>query len=75
MSSSIFLQQSSMYLARLTWMICVMRGKWPYRCNFAGCCFQDLFKTARSIIFTPLYAFRYSYLILIIIGLQVIISI
>ena len=36
-------------LACLTWVICEMGGKWPYRCTFVGCCFQDLFKIARSI--------------------------
>ena len=31
-------------------MVCVMGGKWPYSCNFVGCCFQDLFKTVCSIL-------------------------
>ena len=38
-------------------------GKWLYSCCFVGCCFQDLFKIARSILMQfPssffLYAFR-----------------
>ena len=32
-----------------TWMLCEIRGKCPYSCCFVRCCFQDLFKTARSI--------------------------
>ena len=27
-----------------------MRSKWPYSCCFVGCCFQDLFKTARNVL-------------------------
>ena len=27
-----------------------MGGKWPYNSCFVGCCFQDLFKTTRSIL-------------------------
>ena len=27
-----------------------MGGRWPYSCCFVGCCFQDLFNTARSIL-------------------------
>ena len=42
MSSSLFLQQCSVYLTCLTWIICKMGGKWQYNCCFVGCCFQDL---------------------------------
>ena len=31
-------------------MIVEMGGKWPYSCCFVGCCFQNLFKIARSIL-------------------------
>ena len=34
-------------------MVCEMRGKWPYSCCFVGCCFQNLFMTARSICVLP----------------------
>ena len=27
-----------------------MGGKWPYSCCFVGCCFQELFSTARRIL-------------------------
>ena len=49
MSSSL-LRQYPACLACLTRMVCEMSGKWPYNCYFVGCCFQDLFKTARSIL-------------------------
>ena len=34
---------------RLTWVAFVRSGRWPHSCCFVGCCFQDLFNTARSI--------------------------
>ena len=37
-------------LIRFIWMVCVMGGKWPYNCSFAGDCFQNSFKTAHSIL-------------------------
>ena len=30
-------------LVRVTWIVFVMGGSWPYRCCFVGCCLQDLF--------------------------------
>ena len=33
----------------LTWRIREMRRQWSYSCCFVWCCFQDLFKIARSI--------------------------
>ena len=49
MSSSLLLQQCPACLARLTWMVFVMGGKWPYSwCLVGGR--QDLFKIARSIL-------------------------
>ena len=33
------------------------RGKWPYSCCFGGCCFQDLFNIARSILVQSLSSF------------------
>ena len=35
-------------LVRLTLIVFVMGGRWPY--SFVGCCLQDLFKIARNII-------------------------
>ena len=36
-SSSLFLQQSSACLVRLTWMVCQMGNKWPYSRLFLRC--------------------------------------
>ena len=48
--SSLLLQQCPGCLVRLSLMVCVIGGKCPYSCFFVGCCFQDLFKAARSIL-------------------------
>ena len=50
MSSSLLLQQCSACLVRLTWIVFVMGGRWPYSWCIVGCCRQDLFNIARSII-------------------------
>ena len=50
MSSSLLLQQCSACLIRLTWIVFVMGGRWPYSWCFVGCCLQDFFKIARSIL-------------------------
>ena len=50
MSSSLLLQQCPACLVRLTWIVFVMGGRWPYNCCFVEYSFQDLFNTARSII-------------------------
>ena len=50
MSSSLLLQQCPACLVRLTWIVFVMGGRWPYSWCLVGCCRQDLFKIARSII-------------------------
>ena len=47
MSSSLLLQQCPTCLVRLTWIDFVMGGRWPYSW---GCCRQDLFNIARSIL-------------------------
>ena len=49
-SSSLLLQQCPACLARLTWIVFVMGGKWPYSWCLVGCCRQDLFSIARSIL-------------------------
>ena len=44
-------QQFSACLVHLIWMVLEIRvGKCPYRCCLVGCCFQDLFEMARSIL-------------------------
>ena len=50
MSSSLLLQQCPACLVRLTWLVFVMSGRWPYSCFFGGCSLQDLFNIARSIL-------------------------
>ena len=50
MSSSLLLQQCPACLVRLTWIVFVMEGRWPYSWCFVGCCLQDLFNIARSIL-------------------------
>ena len=42
MSSSLLLQQCPACLARLTCIVFVMGGKWPYSWCLVGCCRQDL---------------------------------
>ena len=50
MSSSLLLRQCPACLARLTWKVFVMGGRWQYRWCFVGCCHQDLFNFARNIL-------------------------
>ena len=50
MSSSLLLKQCPACLVRLTWIVFVMGGKWPYSWCFVGCCLHDLFNIARSIL-------------------------
>ena len=35
-------------LVRLTWIVFVMGGRWPYSCCLEGCCRQDLFNIGHS---------------------------
>ena len=50
MSSSLLLQQCPACLVRLAWIVFVMGSRWPYSWCLVGCCFQDLFNIARSIL-------------------------
>ena len=50
MSSSLLLQQCPACLVRLTWIVFVMGGRWPYSWYIVGCCCQDLFNIARNIL-------------------------
>ena len=50
MSSSLLLQQCPACLVRLTWIVFVIGGRWPYSWCLVGCCRLDLFKIARSIL-------------------------
>ena len=48
MSLSLLLQQCPACLVRLTWIVFVIGGRWPYSWCLVGCCRQYLFKIARS---------------------------
>ena len=48
MSSSLLLQQCPACLVRLSWIVFVMGGRWPYSWRLVGCCRQDLFNIAGS---------------------------
>ena len=50
MSSSLLLQQCPACLVHLTWIVFVIGGRWPYSWCLVGCCRQDLFKIAHSIL-------------------------
>ena len=50
MSLSLLLQQCPACLIRLTWIVFVMGRRWPYSWCLVGCCRQDLFNIARSIL-------------------------
>ena len=50
MSSSLLLQQCPACLVRLTWIVFVMGGRWPYSWYLVGCCCQDLFNIAYNIL-------------------------
>ena len=50
MSSSLLLQQCPACLVRLTWIVFLMGGRWPYSWCLVGCCRQDLFNIARNIL-------------------------
>ena len=62
MSSSLLLQQCPACLVRLTWIVFVIGGRWPYSWCFVGCCCQDLFRIARSNEFSRVsYNFKCLY--------------
>ena len=48
--SSLLLQHCPTCLVSFIWMVLEIGIKWPYSSWFAGCCFQDLFSIARSIL-------------------------
>ena len=50
MSSSLLLQQCPACLVRLTYIVFMMGGKWPYSWCLVGCCRQDLFNIALNIL-------------------------
>ena len=50
MISSLLLQQCPACLVRLTWIVFVIGGRWPYSWCLVGCCCLYLFRIARSIL-------------------------
>ena len=50
MSSSLLLQQCPACLARLTWIVFVIGGRWPYSWCLVGCCRQDYTRMLRAIL-------------------------
>ena len=50
MSSFLLFQQCLACLVRLTCIVFVMGGKWPYSWCLVGCCRQDLFNIALNIL-------------------------
>ena len=50
MSSPLPLRQCPACLVRLTWIVFVMGGRWPYSWCLVGCCCQELFNIACSIL-------------------------
>ena len=50
MSLSLILQQCPACLVRLTRIVFVMGGRWPYSWCLVDCCRQDLFNIARNIL-------------------------
>ena len=50
MSSSLFLQQCPACLVRLTLIVFLMGGRWPYSRCLVVCCYQNLFNIARNIL-------------------------
>ena len=55
--SSLLLQQCPACLVRLILIVFVMGGKWLYNFCFVGCCLQDLFNIACSILVYLLSSF------------------
>ena len=50
LSSSLLIQQCPASLVRLTWIVVMIGGKWPYSCYFVGCCLRDSLNIACSIL-------------------------
>ena len=61
MSSSLLLQQCPACLVRLTWIVFLMGGRWPYSWCRVWCCHLDLFNIARmqSINLDKIFIYDY----------------
>ena len=62
MSLSLLLQQCPACLVRLTWIVFLMGGRWPYSCCLVGCCLQVLFKMLQAILNKSLSLSLYLYI-------------
>ena len=63
MSLSLLLQQCPACMVRLTWIVFMMGGSWPYSYCFVGEYLQDLFNIACSILVQLLSSFFSSHLV------------
>ena len=68
MSGSLLLQQCPACLVRLTWIVFMMGGRWPYSWCFVRCCLQilkfpicNIFLTKYRITFFFLFSYFYLY--------------
>ena len=59
MSSSLLLHLCPACLVRLTWIVIVMGGRWPYSWCLVGCCYQDLFNWIYIYIYIHIYIYIY----------------
>ena len=51
MSLSLLLQQCPACLVRLTWIVFVVGGRWPYSLCLVGCCRQDIYMCVCVCVF------------------------
>ena len=63
MSSSLLLQQCPACLVRLTCIVFVTGGSWPYSWCLVECCCQDLFNIACNILVKLPSSFFFSHLV------------
>ena len=78
MSSSLLLQQCPACLVRLTCIVFVMGGRWPYSWCLVGCCSQDLFNICTYIYrhthtHTHTHIYIYIYIYIYILGAQLVV--
>ena len=55
MSSSLLLQQCPACLVRLTWIVFVIGGRWPYSWCLVGCCRQEVFLSNTNNLHTVIW--------------------
>ena len=57
MSSSLLLQKCPACLVRLTWIVFVIGGRWPYSWCLVGCCRQEFWKILEILSFWRILLF------------------